>query len=241
MRHTGLMSTSASLYHRHRFPTEIISHCVWLYFRFALSFRDVEEMLAMRGVSLSYETVREWCLKFGQTYANGLRRRSPRPRDQWHLDEVFLKINGRLHYLWRAVDQDGDVLDILVQSRRDKKAAKKFFRRLLKGLQFVPRVIITDKLKSYSAAKAEVMPSVEHLRQKYQNNCAENSHQPTRLREKVMRRFKSASNAQRFLSAFGIITSHFRPGRHLCTASVYSELMAGRFAAWKEVVATQAA
>src|SRR5258707_11116396 len=128
VRHTSLMRTSVSPYHRHRFPAEIISHSVWLYFRFSLSFRDVEEMLAMRGVSLSYETVREWCLKFGQTYANGLRRRSPRPCDQWHLDEVFLKINGRLHYLWRAVDQDGDVLDTLVQSRRGQKAAKKGLR-----------------------------------------------------------------------------------------------------------------
>src|SRR6267142_3935744 len=168
MRHTWEMDTSESLYRRHRFPAEIISHCVWLYFRFSLSFRDVEELLAMRGVALTYETVREWCLKFGQTYANGLRRKSHRLGDRWHLDEVFLKINGRHHYLWRAVDQDGDVLDILVQSRR-KKAAKKFFRKLLKGLRYVPRVIVTDKLKSYGAAKAEVMPSVEHLQQKYQN------------------------------------------------------------------------
>jgi len=132
LRHTPRMHTSVSFYHRHRFPSEIISHCVWLYFRFALSFRDVEEMLAMRGVSLSYETVREWCFKFGQTYANRLRRKSPRPGDRWHLDEVFIRINGRVHYLWRAVDQDGEVLDILVQSRRDKRAAKKFFRKLLK-------------------------------------------------------------------------------------------------------------
>ena len=152
------------------------------------------------------------------------------------MDEVFLKINGRLHYLWRAVDQDGDVLDILVQSRRDKKAAKKFFRKLLKGLRYVPRVIITDKLRSYSAAKAEVMPSVEHLQQKYQNNRAENSHQLTRLRERLMRRFKSAGHAQRFLSAFGIIISHFRPGRHLCTARVYRALMKRRFADWEQVV-----
>lgn len=136
-----------------------------------------------------------------------------------HLDEVFLKINGRLHCLWRAVDQDGDLLDILVQSHRDRKAAKKFFRKLLKTLRYAPLVIITDKLRSYRAAKAEVMPSVEHLEQKYQNNRAENSHQPTRLREKVMRRFKSAGHAQRFLSAFGIITSHFRVGRHLYRAS----------------------
>jgi putative transposase len=241
MGHNPPMRTSVSLYHRHRFPVEIISHCVWLYFRFPLSFRDVEEMLAMRGVSLSYETVRDWCLKFGQTYANGLRRKSPRPGDRWHLDEVFLKINGRLHYLWRAVDQDGDVLDILVQSRRDKKAAKKFFRKLLKGLRYVPSVIITDKLKSYSAARVEVIPGVEHLTQKYQNNRAENSHQPTRLREKVMRRFKSVGHAQRFLSVFGIIMSYFRPGRHLCTAGVYREIMKRRFAAWEQVVGAQAA
>ena len=133
MRHTARMRTSH--YHRHRFPAEIISHCVWLYFRFTLSFRDVEEMLAMRGVTLTYETVREWCLKFGQTYANDLRRRVPRLGDQWHLDEVFLKINGRIHYLWRAVDNEGEVLDILVQSQRDKKAAKKFFRKLLTRLE----------------------------------------------------------------------------------------------------------
>src|SRR4030081_3655482 len=241
MRHTPRMRTSVSLYHRPRFPAEIISHCVWLYFRFALSFRDVEEMLAMRGVALTYETVREWCLKFGQTYANGLRHRSPRPGDKWHLDEVFLKINGRLHYLWRAVDQDGDVLDILVQSRRDKKAAKKFFRKLLKGLRYVPRVIITDKLKSYSAASAEVMPSVDHLAHIYQNIRAENSHQPTRLRERVMRRFKSAGHAQRFLWAFGIITSHFRVGRHQYRAGTYREVMKARFVLWHEVICVGAA
>ncbi len=233
------MRSSVSLYHRHRFPAEIISHCVWLYFRFPLSFRDVEEMSAMRGVSLSYETVRDWCLKFGQTYANGLRRRSLRPGDRWHLDEVFLKNNGRLHYLWRAVDQDGDVLDILIQSRRDKKAAKKFFRKLLKGLRYVPRVIITDKLKSYHAAKQEIMPSVEHRQNKYQNNRAENSHQQTRLREKVMRRFKSAGHAQRFLSVFGIITSFFRVGRHLYRANGYREVMKTRFAVWEEAIGDQ--
>src|SRR5216683_3933908 len=214
--------------------------CVWLYFRFPLSFRDVEEMLAMRGVALSYETIREWCLKFGQTYANRLRRKSPRPGDQWHLDEVFLKINGRVHYLWRAVDQDGDVLDILVQSRRDKKAAKKFFRKLLKGLRYVPRVIITDKLRSYSAAKAEMLPSVEHCQDKWQNNRAENSHQPTRLRERLMRQFKSAGHVQRFLSAFGIITSHFRVGRHQYRARDYRKVMKSRFALWQEVVCVEA-
>jgi putative transposase len=210
--HNPLMCNSASLYRRHRFPAEIISHCVWLCFRFALSFRDVEEMRGSRGVSLSYQTVREWCLKFGQTYTNSLRRKSPQPGDQWRLDEVFLKISGRIHYLWRAVDQDGEVLDILVQSRRDQKTVKKFFRKLLKALRYVPSVIITDKLKNYSAAKAAVMPSIEHRQDKGENNRAENSHQPTSLRKRVMRRFKSAGQAQRFLSAFGIITSHFRPG-----------------------------
>jgi putative transposase len=230
------MSTPASLYHRHRFPAEIISHCVWLYFRFSLSLRDVEEMLAMRGVALSYETVREWCLKFGQTYANNLRRRQPRAGDRWHLDEVFLKINGRVQYLWRAVDQDGELLDILVQSQRNKKAAKKFFRKLLKELQYVPRLIITDQLRSYSAAKSESLPSVEHRQDKWQNNRAENSHQPTRLRERVMRRFKSVGQAQRFLSAFGIISSHFRVGRHLFTARSYRAVMKTRFAVWEEVI-----
>ncbi len=195
----------------------------------------------MRGVALTYETVRDWCLKFGQTYANGLRRRSPRPGDTWHLDEVFLKINSRVHYLWRAVDQDGEVLDILVQSRRSKKAAKKFFRKLLKGLQYVPRVIITDQLKSYQAAKQEVMPSVEHHQGKGQNNRAENSHQPTRLRKRVMRRFKSAGHAQRFLSAYGQIAAHFRVGRHLYTAEGYREVMKSRFAIWGEVACASAA
>ena len=140
----------------------------------------------------------------------------------------------------RAVDQDGDVLDILVQSHRDKKAAKKFFRKLLKGLRYVPSVIVTDKLRSYRSARAEVMPSVEHIQQKYQNNRAENSHQPTRLREKVMRGFKSSGHAQRFLSAFGIISSHFRVGRHLCNASIYRALMKSRFAAWEDAICHEA-
>ncbi len=235
------MVTPTRLYRRHRFPPEIISHCVWLYFRFNLSYRDVEEMMSVRGVTLTYETVRDWCRKFGQTYPNGLRRRSPRPGDRWHLDEVFLRINGRVHYLWRAVDQDGEVLDILVQSRRDKRAAKKFFRKLLKGTRYVPRVIVTDQLRSYQAAKQEIMHGVEHHHQKGLNNRAENSHQPTRLRERMMRRFKSAGQAQRFLSAFGVISSHFRPGRHLYSAGGYREVMTLRFAAWADVSCVQAA
>jgi putative transposase len=194
-------NTTSPDYNGFRFPPEIISHAVWLYFRFSLSFRDVEELLAQRGIIVTYETVRQWCLKFGQTYANELRRRRPRCGDKWHMDEMVLTIQGKKHYLWRAVDQDGNVLDILVQSRRNKKAARRFFRKLLKGLQYVPRVIITDKLRSYGAAKREILPGVEHRQHKGLNNRAENSHQPTRLREKKMRRFKSAKHAQRFLSA----------------------------------------
>jgi|SRR5215216_5569376 len=238
---TPLMKICPALYARHRFPSEIISHCVWLYFRFSLSYRDVELLMAQRSVVLTYEIVRQWCLKFGQTFANDLRRRRPRPGDKWQLDEVFIRINGEVHYLWRAVDQDGNVLDILVQRRRDKKAAKKFFRKLLKGLQYVPRVIITDKLGSYSAAKAEVMPSVGHRRHKGLNNRAENSHQPTRLRERLMRRFKSVGHAQRFLSAFGMISSHFRPKRHLLRANSYREEMELRFTIWQELTLTQPA
>ena len=154
-------------------------------------FGTVEELLAQRGIIVTYETVRQWCLKFGQSYANELRRRRPRCGDKWHMDEMVLTIGGKKHYLWRAVDQEGNVLDILVQSRRHKKAAK-IFRKLLKGLQYVPRVIITDKLRSYGAAKREILPGVEHRQHKRLNNRAENSHQPTRLREKKMRRFKSA-------------------------------------------------
>ncbi len=139
-------ASSSPSYRGYRFPAEIIGHAVWLYFRFSLSYRDVEELLAARGVVVTYETVRQWCLKFGQQYANQLRRRRAQPGDKWYLDEVFLKMNGKTHYLWRAVDQQGNVLDILVQSRRNKAAAKKFFRKLLKGCQYVPRVLITDKL-----------------------------------------------------------------------------------------------
>jgi putative transposase len=219
-----------------RFPVEIISHCVWLYHRFPLSLRDVEEMMLQRGIVVSHETVRQWCAKFGQTYANALRRRRrPRPGDTWHLDEVFIKIQGKTHYLWRAVDQDGTVLDILVTSRRDTKAATRFFRKLLKGLEYAPRVLVTDKLGSYRAAHRQLMPSVEHRRSKYLNNRAENSHQPTRQRERAMKKFSSPGGAQRFLSAFSAISPHFRTRRHLLHAQEYRREMASRFSTWNEV------
>jgi putative transposase len=224
--HTRGMNTPAiHRYKHHRFPVEIISHAVWLYCRFSLSYCDVEELLFARGVIVSYEALRKWCRKFGQGYANQLRRRRPQPGDKWHLDEVFLTIKGERHYLWRAVDQDGTVLDILVQSRRNKQAAKKFFRKLLKGCQYMPRVIITDQLKSYGAAKRELLPGVEHRQHCYLNNRAENSHQPTRQRERRMQGFKSPGHAQRFLSAYGPIAQYFRPRRHRLSAWAYRQEM----------------
>jgi putative transposase len=227
---------AASLsYKGHRYPVEVISRCVWLYFRFPLSFREVEELMLERGVVVSHETVRRWCAKFGQAYADALCRQRPRPGDKWHLDEVFVKINGERQYLWRAVDQDGNVLDILVQSRRDKAAARRFFRRLLKKTGMVPRVIITDKLRSYGAAHREVMPSVEHRSHKGLNNRAENSHQPTRQRERAMKGFRSAGAAQRFLSAFSGISPHFRPRRHRMTAPDYRTEICHRYTIWNHI------
>src|SRR5215212_8129274 len=158
--------TAKSPYAGYRFPGEVISHAVWLYFRFPLSLRMVEEMLAARGIDVSHETVRQWARKFGQGFANQIRRRLPCPGDKWHLGEVCLMIGGQKHWLWRAVDQDGVVLDVLVQKQRDKKAAKRLLRKLLKRQTRPPRVMVTDKLASYSAAKGEVMPSVEHRRHK---------------------------------------------------------------------------
>ena len=221
-------------HHRHRFPAELLGHAVWLYHVFSLSLRDVELVLAERGVVVSYESIRRWCGKFGQSVANKLRRRRPRPGDKWHLDEVFVRIRGKLHYLWRAVDQDGVVLDILVQSRRNTKAAKRFFKKLLRGLRYAPRVVVTDKLRSYGAAKREILPHVEHRQSCYLNNRAENSHRPTRRRERQMQRFKSARHAQRFLSAHGPIYGHFRPRRHRMAAGDYRAARTEAFRAWHE-------
>jgi putative transposase len=201
------------LYQRRRFPGELISHAVWLYDRFRLSYRDVEELLAERGIAVSYETVRRWCRRFGQAFAAGLRRRRPRPGDKWHADEVQLTIDGRRHCLWRAVDQDGLVLDILVQGRRNQDAAERFLRRVLEGEEQAPRVVVTDKLASYQPALKRVLPHTEHRRHKGLNNRAENSHRPVRKRERVLQRFKSPEHAQRFLEPFSALCNHFRPRR----------------------------
>jgi len=227
-------------YKGHRYPVEIIAHCVWLYHRFPLSFREVEELMLERGVLVSHETVRRRCTKFGQAYANGLRRRRVQPGDKWHLDEVFVKINGELKYLWRAVDADGNVLDILVQNRRDTAAARRFFRKLLKKTWSVPRVIVTEKLRSYGTAHREIMPSVEHRAHKGLNNRAENSHQPTRQRERAMKGFRGTGGAQRFLAAFSGISPHFRPRRHLMTATEYRTEMTTRFVIWDQITGANA-
>ncbi len=222
-------------YAGYRFPAEIISHAVWLYFRFPLSLRMVDELLAARGIVVSHETVRQWALKFGQSFANQIRHRLPAAGDKWHMDEVVLTIAGVKHWLWRAVDQNGMVLDILVQSRRDTQAAKCLLRKLLKKQTRPPRVMITDKLASYGAAKREVMPSVEHRKHKGLNNRAENSHQATRQRERQMKRFKSAGQAQRFLSAHGGINNLFLLRRHQVPAVQYRAARTQAFQTWGEV------
>jgi putative transposase len=227
----------ANPYRGYRFPEEIISQCVWLYFNFAVSLREVELMMAYRGVQLSYETIRRWCDTFGASYAAKLKRKRPKLGDKWFLDEVFLKINGAQHYLWRAVDQHGAVIDILVQPKRDRFAAIRFFRKLLRTSGRQPRVIITDKLRSYGAAKKVVLPRVAHRQSRYLNNRAENSHQPTRQRERRMKRFKSPDHAQRFLEVHGILAAHFRPKRHLLSAARFQAERQNRFETWREIIA----
>lgn len=229
------MRNTKSLYQRYRFPPEIISHGVWLYHCFCLSFGDVEDLLAERGIVVSYESIRQWCNHFGPKYVSRLKKRRGRLGDTWFLDEVFVTIHGKLHYLWRAVDQDSDTIDILLQNHRNRRAAKRFFRKLLKGQCASPRHIVTDKLKSYSAARRELMLSVPHCTDKYANNRAELSHEPTRLRERQMRRFKSAGQTQRFLRTHGAVGNLFRLGRHLIRASHYRQFRSRAFSEWQQV------
>jgi putative transposase len=201
----------------------------------------VEEMMAARGIVVSHETIRQWALKFGQEFANRIRRRLSRAGDKWHLDEVAIKIAGVKHWLWRAVDQTGMVLDVLVQSRRDKRAAKRLLRKLLKRQCRPPRVMITDKLPSYGAAKREVMPGVEHRQHKGLNNRAENSHQPTRRRERQMKRFKSARQAQRFLSVHDQIANLCHLRRDHFSGSEYRAARARAFEVWADISSIAAA
>ena len=239
-----VVAAASSSYKGHRYPPEIIAHCVWLYHRFPLSFREVEELMLAtrrRGQLRNHPAV-------VREVRAGLRQpAAPAPGPALATNGISMKssskINGTIHYLWRAVDQHGNVLDVLVQSRRNALAAIKFFRRLLKGLRYVPRVLVTDKLASYGPAHRVVMPSVEHRQSKYLNNRAENSHQPTRQRERAMKRFTSPRHAQRFLSAFSHISPHFRPRRHLLSATGWRHEMADRFTVWNQItrVSTTAA
>ena len=202
-------------YRRHRFPPEIIQHAIWLYLRFTLSYRDVEELLAERGVEISYETVRRWVLKFGPVIARRLRWRRPQPSDRWHLDEMVVRIAGKRMYLWRAVDHESEVLDMLVQRRRDSRAALRLMRKLLKKQGFAPKLLVTDKLGSYASAFRRLGLSCPHEQELRKNNRAENSHQVVRRGERKLQRFKSARSAQCFLSMHAAVHNTFNLQRHL--------------------------
>ena len=226
-----------NIYKRHRFPPDIISYAVWLYYRFNLSHRDIEDLLAERGITVSYEAVRLWCIKFGAKYARRLRRKHRGFGDTFFIDEVFVRINGKQHYLWRAVDQDGEVVDVFLQAKRDGAAANRFFKRLLRNHGDEPRKIVTDKLRSYGVAHRELIPEAIHVTERYANNRAEQSHEPTRVRERGMRRFKSVRQAQRFLGAHAAVSNLFNLGRHLVGAQHYRNLRVSAFLEWNRAVA----
>jgi len=225
------------MYKRHRFPPEIIQYAVWLYHRFNLSHRDIEDLLAERGITVSYEAIRLWCNKFGMKYVRRLKKKHQGYGDTFFIDEVFVRIDGKQHYLWRAVDQDGEIIDVFLQRRRDGAAAKRFFKRLLKVHRVEPRKIVTDKLRSYGVAHRELIPATIHDTSQYANNRAELSHQPTRVRERVMRQFKSMRQAQRFLTVHATVYNLFNLGRHLVSAKNYRFFQLRAFASWNYAVA----
>src|SRR6267378_1346742 len=222
-------------YRRHRFPPPIIQHAIWLYLRFTLSYRDVEELLAERGLEISYETVRRWVLKFGPGIARNLRRCRPRPSDR-HLDEMVVRIAGKRMYLWRAVDHEGEVLDMLVQRRRDKRAALRLMRKLLKKQGFTPKLLTIDKLGSYGSAFRHLHLTCSHEQGLRKNNRAENSHQAVRRRERKMQRFKSARSAQRFLSIHAAVHNTFNLQRHLVSRATLRTFRAEAAAHWQDAV-----
>src|SRR6056300_74849 len=226
-----------STHKRHRFPPDIISYAVWLYYRFNLSHRDIEDLLAERGIIVSREAIRLWCIKFGALYAKRLKRKHRGYGDTFFIDEVFVKINGKQHYLWRAVDQDGEVVDVYLQDKRDGAAAKRFFRRLLRSHGGEPRKIVTDRLRSYPVAHREIIPEAIHNTQQYENNRAEQSHEATRVRERGMRKFKSVRQAQRFLGVHAAVSNLFNLGRHLVKAEHYRNLRISAFSEWSKAVA----
>ena len=224
-------------YKRHRFPPDIISYAVWLYYRFNLSHRDIEDLLAERGITVSREAIRLWCIKFGVIYSRRLKRKHRGYGDTFFIDGVFVKINGKQHYLWRAVDQVGEVVGVYLQARRDGTAAKRFFRRLLRSHGDEPRKIVTDKLRSYGVAHRELMPDVIHSTKQYENNRVEQSHEATRVRERGMRRFKSIGQAPRFLGTHAAVSNLFNLGRHLVPAQHYRDLRMSAFTEWSRAVA----
>jgi len=205
-----------------------------LYYRFNLSHRDIEDLLAERGITVSREVIRLWCIKFGALYARRLKRKHRGYGDTFYIDEVFVRINGKQHYLWRAVDQDGEVVDVYLQAKRDGAAAKRFFKRLLRIHGGEPRKIVTDKLRSYGVAHRELIPETIHSTKRYENNRAEQSHEATRVRERGMRRFKSMRQAQQFLSFHGVVNNLFRLQRHLMSASNYRNFRDRSFEIWQQ-------
>ena len=224
-------------YCRHRFPPIVIQHAGWLYLRFTLSYRDVEELLAERGLDVSYESVRSWVLKFGPMIARRLRRHRPRPSNCWHLDEMVVRIAGKRMYLWRAVDHEGEILDMLVQRRRDKRAAVRLMRKLLRKQGFAPKIVVTDKLRSYGAAFRQLGVACRHEQGLRKNNRAENSHQAVRRRERKMQRFKSAASAQRFLNIHAAVHDTFNLQRHLVSRSTLRIFRADAAAQWQRAIA----
>jgi putative transposase len=220
-------------YRRHRFPPEIIQHAIWLYLRFTLSYRDVEELLAERGLEISYETVRRWVRKFGPAIARRLRQRRPRPSDRWHLDETVVRLAGDRMYLWRAVDHEGEVLDMLIQRRRDTRAALRLMRKLLKKQGFAPKLLIIDKLRSYASALRRLRLACLHEQGLRKNNRAENSHQPVRRRERKLQ----PRSAQRFLSIHAAVHNTFNLQRHLISRSRLRIFRAEAAAQWRGAVA----
>ena len=231
------MSMTKISYAGYRFPPEIIQQAIWLYLRLTLSLRDVEDLLAERAIGVSYKTVRRWVNHFGPLIAADLRKRRPKPHTTWHFDEVHLKIGGRMLCLWRAVDAEGEVLDVLVQSKRNKHAALKLMRKLLKKYAFVPERLVTDDLRSYGAAVRDLRIESRHERGRWKNNRVENSHQPTRRRERKMQRFKSAGSAQKFLSIHAAVYNTFNVQRHLASAQTHRTLRAVAMSTWREAVA----
>ena len=231
------MSMTKISYAGCRFPPEIIQQAIWLYLRFTLSLRDVEDLLAERAIGVSYETVRRWVNHFGPLIAADLRKRRPKPHTTWHLDEVYLKIDGRMLYLWRAVDAEGEVLDVLVQSKRNKHAALKLMRKLLKKYAFLPERLVTDDLRSYGAAVRDLRIESRYERGRWKNNRVENSHRPTRRRECKVQRFKSAGSAQKFLSIHAAVYNTFNVQRHLASAQTHRTLRAVAMSTWREAAA----